>query len=173
MAVLGQLGDDQLVDLVGVDEQLVDRAARRRTSGRRMTMPSSLHISSTSTPHRSPSRCWRAMAHGRVHLGAEGREDADPPVADLVPEALDDDRAVVGHRAGGLGLLVEVGDEVGRRPRSSRPWRAAAARVDAASLGAVADLPGEGADGPAQLERAARAVAVPERHLPGLARAPG
>ena len=35
----------------------------------------------------------------RVHPRAERREDADAPIADLVAEALDDDRAVVGHRA--------------------------------------------------------------------------
>ena len=34
-----------------------------------------------------------------VHLGPERREHADPPVADLVAEALDHDRAVVGHDA--------------------------------------------------------------------------
>ena len=34
----------------------------------------------------------------RVHRRAERAEDADPPVADLVAEPLDHDRAVVGHR---------------------------------------------------------------------------
>ncbi|CAN5422893.1 hypothetical protein BH18ACT1_BH18ACT1_10290 [soil metagenome] len=53
---------------------------------------------------------------GGVDPGAEGREDADPPVADLVPEALDHDGAVVGHRTRGLGLLLDVGDEVGGGP---------------------------------------------------------
>ena len=76
-------------------------------------MPSSLHISSTAMPHRSPRRCWSAIAHGACTWAPNGRQHAHPPVADLVAEALDDDRAVVGHGAGGLGLLVEVGDEVG------------------------------------------------------------
>jgi hypothetical protein len=42
---------------------------------------------------------------GRVHPRAERREDADAPVTDLVAEALDDDRAVGGHRPR-RGLLV-------------------------------------------------------------------
>jgi hypothetical protein len=39
--------------------------------------------------------------HGpwRVHRRAERREQAHPPVADLVAEALDHDGAVVGHCA--------------------------------------------------------------------------
>ena len=66
----------------------------------------------------------------RVHLRAERREDADAPVADLVAEALDDDRAVVGHRAGGLGLLVEVPQEVVRGPAGrARVVRQAGHRV--------------------------------------------
>ena len=52
------------------------------------------------------------MAHGACTWAPNGREHAHAPVADLVPEPLDHDRAVVGHHAGGLGLLVEVGDEV-------------------------------------------------------------
>ncbi len=55
-------------------------------------------------------------AHGQrprgVHLGAERREDGDPPVAELVAEPLDDDGAVVGHVAGGLALLAQVAEQV-------------------------------------------------------------
>ena len=50
----------------------------------------------------------------RVHRRAERAEHAHAPVADLVAEALDDDRAVVGHDAGRLGLLVDVLQEVAR-----------------------------------------------------------
>ena len=52
----------------------------------------------------------------RVHPRAERREHAHAPVADLVAEALDDDRAVVGHRAPGLGLLADVPQHVVGRP---------------------------------------------------------
>ena len=50
----------------------------------------------------------------RVDRRAERREDAHPPVADLVAEALDHDGAIVGDSARALRLLVEVLDEVGR-----------------------------------------------------------
>ena len=62
----------------------------------------------------------------RVHARAERREDADAPVADLVGEALDHDRAVVGDRAGRLALLVEVA-RAGSTPRARRGRRRAAA----------------------------------------------
>ena len=129
-------------------------------------MPSSLHMSSTASAPPLAQAVLQRHRPRRVHLGAERREHAHPPVADLVAEALDDDRAVVGHHAGGLGLLVEVGEEVAGRalvePAGAQPGDRVA--------GAGAQLAGERADGPAELERAARAVAVPERHLPGLAR---
>ena len=47
-----------------------------------------------------------------VHLGTEGGVERQSPVADLVPEALDDDRAVVGQVTGGGALLLEVGQQV-------------------------------------------------------------
>ena len=49
---------------------------------------------------------------GRVHAGAERREDAEAPVADLVAEALDDDRPVRGKHAGRLLLLAEEDEQV-------------------------------------------------------------
>ena len=139
-------------------------------SGRRSTMPSSLHIISTSTPHRSASVLLQRHGPRGVHLGAERREDADPPVADLVAEALDHDRAVVGDDAGGLGLLVEVRQRGCARRSSSRPWllaqRARRRPACAAARSSRTNCPMR----PAELERAAGAVAVPERHLAGLAR---
>jgi hypothetical protein len=49
-----------------------------------------------------------------VHPGPEGRQDAHPPIAELVPEALDHDGLVGGQGAGRLTLLVEVGQQVAR-----------------------------------------------------------
>ena len=49
---------------------------------------------------------------GRMHARAEGREDADPPVADLVLEALDDDRAVRRDGAGRGLLVAQEGQQV-------------------------------------------------------------
>ena len=47
-----------------------------------------------------------------MHAPAERREDAHAPVADLVAEALDDDRAVGRDDAGGGLLLAQEGEEV-------------------------------------------------------------
>ena len=104
----------------------------------------------------------------RVHARAERREDADAPVADLVGEALDHDRAVVGDRAGRLGLLVEVQAQV-RRRRARRGRRRAAAPPALRAVEA-AQLAHDAAERAAELERPARAVALPERRLGGLAR---
>ena len=71
-------------------------------------MPSSLHMRSISLPHSSPSRACSGHAPRGVDLGTERGEDTDPPVADLVAELLDHDRAVVGNDAGGLGLILEI-----------------------------------------------------------------
>ena len=49
----------------------------------------------------------------RVHPAAVGREDAQPPVADLVAEPLGDQRAVGRHDAGGRLLLAQEREQVG------------------------------------------------------------
>ncbi len=101
-----------------------------------------------------------------MHPGAERREDADAPVADLVGEALDDDRAVVGNDARGLGLLVEVHAQV-RRGARVEPG------VVQCGLGLrrvhAAQLAHERAQRAAELERSAGPVALPERRLGRLA----
>lgn len=89
-----------------------------------------------------------------------------PPVAELVAEPLDDHRAVVRDVAGGLPLLVEVGDEVGGGPGVQ------ARRGDAflcLLLWKARQLAGERAERAAQLGGTAEGVAVPERQLAGLA----
>ena len=115
MAVFGSWRDDDLVDLLGVDQQLVD--------GQLVDRLGEAQHDAVVAPHEldvEPPALAEPVLEGhgprRVDLGAERREHADPPVADLVAEPLDDDRAVVGDRAGGLGLLVEVGEQVGGRP---------------------------------------------------------
>ena len=82
------------------------------TSGSRTTMPSSLGSTWASTPYRSVSRRPIASAHGAVDLGAEHAVHGQPPVAQLVAEPLDHDRAVVGQVPGGLPLLVHIGQQV-------------------------------------------------------------
>src|SRR5207244_4553988 len=51
----------------------------------------------------------------RVDLSAERGEDADPPVAEVVDDALDDDGAVVGNRSRRRVLIFEILKEIARR----------------------------------------------------------
>ena len=106
------------------------------------------------------------LGPGGVDLGPEGRVDADPPVAQLVPEALDHDGAVVGQDPGGLALLVQVGGQVG----GGEVVQAGRAEPLGPGLGGQAgQLAQEPAQGPAQLDRPPQHVAVPERQLARLA----
>ena len=86
-----------------------------------------------------------------------GGEHAQPPVADLVAEPLDDDRLVGwDHPRRGL-LLAQVGDQVLGGP----PVQVVLGR-QLRGLGAHR-LAGEGADRLAELGRPANPVALPER----------
>ncbi|SCD68468.1 hypothetical protein GA0115252_11434 [Streptomyces sp. DfronAA-171] len=99
----------------------------------------------------------------RVHLRAEGGVHDDAPVAQLVAEALDDDGAVVGDVPAGAALLVQVREEVVRRPGVEPGRDEAQAGV---LLGQAAQLPDEGAERAPQLQRPAELVALPERQSP-------
>ena len=94
-----------------------------------------------------------------VHLGAEGGVHDDPPVAELVAEALHDDRAVVRDVAAGLALLGQIGQHVVGGPGVQARGEKAEAGV---LLGQGADLAEERAHRAAQFERAAELVALPE-----------
>ena len=133
-------------------------------------MPSSLHIVSTGHAVALDQPALDGHRPRRVHRRAERAEDAHPPVADLVAEALDHDRAIVGHDAGGLGLLVRgTARRCRRRTRRarsrstrSRDGRRSAAWPRISRTKAPRARPSSsGRPGP---------VAVPERHLPRLAR---
>ena len=96
--------------------------------------------------------------------GAEGREHAQPPVADLVAEALHHHGSVVGNCAGGGRLVLEVCEQVGRgclveAAALPQPGR------DRVGVALGAQLAHQLPHGAAQLDGAARPVAVPERHL--------
>src|SRR5260221_12000959 len=95
---------------------------------------------------------------GGVDAAAEGREQAEAPVADLVAEALDYDRLVGGNDAGRRLLLAQIGDQV--------LGGAAVAVVLAGQLppGARDRLPGKGAERPPQLGGAADPAPPPQRH---------
>ena len=100
---------------------------------------------------------------------AERRQDAQPPVAQLVAEPLDDDPAVRRERPGRPALVVEVGEQVRGRPvvevvgllESGRGGRPAARAVREVRLRLADERP----DGLAQFDRPPDRVAVPERQL--------
>ena len=90
---LPHLGEHEILELVGVEHEQVGRGRRvgvGQVEGDAVVRPDRLHLDA--------ERLAQPRADGhrprRVHARAERREDADPPVADLVAEALDDDRAV-------------------------------------------------------------------------------
>src|SRR3954464_71666 len=139
-------------------------------SGRWTMMPSSDQIASDSRPKTSRIRRLSASAHARgtprprpdPPAGgpppAVRAQDAQPPVADLVAEALDDDRAVGRHDARRGLLFGEEVEEVLRRERIE-------VVVALQRPKALVDRPAaEGADLAAELLRPADAVALPERH---------
>ena len=76
-------------------------------------MPSSDQIASASRPKPSRMRADERERPRGVHATAVRREDAQPPVADLVAEALDDQRPVGGDDARRRLLLGQEGEQVG------------------------------------------------------------
>ena len=104
-----------------------------------------------------------------MHRRAERREDAHPPIADLVAETLDHHGAIVGHCSRRLGLLAEVGDDVAGG--ESVEVVVAHQSIDCARIVERTHLALKRPEGSTELERTTRAVAVPERHLALLARA--
>ena len=161
-----ELADDQVLDLVGLEQ---DEVGRRRLVGVGQVDDDpvvgpdrvGLEVVLVADPGRE------RQAPGGVHAPAAGREHAEAPVADLVAEALDDDRLVGGDDAGRRLLLAQVGDQVLGRAAVEVVLGRQLLRVGAHRLA------GEGADRPAELGRAADAVALPERHRARDARAPG
>ena len=151
----GELGDDQVLELVGLDQDEV--------GGRRLVGVGEVDDDPVVGPDRvglevalGADLLAQRQAPGGVDAAAVGREDAEAPVADLVAEALDDDRLVGGHDPGRGLLLAQVGDEV-----------LGGAAVEVALGGQLRRvlgdrLAGEGADRPAELGRAADPVALPE-----------
>ena len=94
-----------------------------------------------------------------VDLGAEGGVHDDPPVAELVPEALHDDRAVVGDVSAGLALFGQVRQDVVGGPGVESGCQQPQPGV---VLRECADLAKERPQRAAQFQRAAQLVALPE-----------
>ena len=103
---LADLRDDELLDLLRRDQQVGEGRRRVRLGQVQrdpVVRPDRLRLE----PERVAQAGGERHPPRRVHAPAERREDADAPVADLVAEALDDDRAVGRDDAGRSGLLAE------------------------------------------------------------------
>ena len=112
---LRQRPHDQLLDRLGVEHEVVDGDPLDRLGQpHHDPVVAPQHLRPGTEPLQHP----RLDRHrpGGVDARAERRQHAHPPVADLVAEAFDHDGPVVGDGAGGLHLLLEVGDEVARGP---------------------------------------------------------
>jgi len=107
----------------------------------------------------------------RVHARAEGREEADAPVPELVAETLNHDRPVGRHHPRRLELIVHVGREVLRREVVERRARADPAGGLLARNGG--ELAQERADRAADLDRPPRPLPLPEGEPSGLPRRGG
>ena len=163
---LWQRRHDQFVDVVGVDQQ---RLQRQLICGLRQA-----HDDAVVTPHRldrhgelfrkTPLDGHRPRG---MHRRAERAEDAHPPVTDLITKPLDHDRAVVGHGPSGLRLFLQVHHHV---PRSKGVERVVPHQpVDGGFGRHPANLTMERTQGAPQLQWPPGPIAVPERHLAGLA----
>ena len=162
-----ELPHDQLFDFVRIGRGQL-RARRRVGVGEAddeaVVGPHRLHVDAQLVAH------FRRDGHGprRVNAPAERREHADAPVAEVVENALDDDSAVVGDRAGGVALVLQVLQEIFRRELVEvvlfgQPLH----RFGRFHRGDLAHQP---ADALAEGNRSFRGVGLPERHLPRLAR---
>src|SRR2546430_16523408 len=103
-----------------------------------------------------------------MHTGAERRQDAQTPVADLVAETLDDDGTVRRHGAGRSSLLVQERQQVARGPVVEQMLVTKTGKCFL--LGERNELARCLADRFAELVRTADTFALPERHGTGHAR---
>ena len=173
----GEHAHDLFLDLVGIEQQVVERdpiLGLGQADHDAVVAPQ--HLRAGADALREP-RLDR-QAPRRVHALAERRQDAHAPVADLVAEAFDHDRAVVGDGAGRLALIVKVLDQVLRRELVEPDVIAQALERIGTATGR--ELARERAERAAQLERPARACrpsrtascrARPERGRPRRGRA--
>ena len=156
-------GDHGLLDLVGVEEQVLDRDpfdGLRQPEHDAVVGPQDLGAGT------EPLVQTRLDGErpGREHPGAERRQDADAPVAELVAEPLDHDRSGRRGRARrGLPFVNVVDQVVGgpARPGRGRPGGVASA----ASRRYRPQLPREPPDRSAELGRSARSRRLPEGEL--------
>ena len=166
------LPDDEVLDLLGVGEQqlldAVERGVALRQADRDAVVgPDRLDLHAEALLE---ARFERERPR-RVDAAAERGQQAQPPVAQLVAEALDDDPPIGRQRARHLALVLEVHQQVVGRPlvevmRLAQPGRCGSpARVAAGEV--PLQLADELPERPSELDRPADGVAVPERELAG------
>ena len=161
-----QLAQDELHDFGGLDHEPVGGGwfvAVGEAEDEAVVTPEGFDIRTTGG---ADAGC-DGHGPGNVNAAAEGGEDADAPVAQLVAGALDDDVAVVGNLAGSFLLVGEEAHEVfgcagvevvvaDEAAQGCREWHSA-------------QLADHGADAAAEFQRAAGTIAFPEGHFAGFA----
>ncbi len=164
--------DDQVLDLLGLGEQgVLDpvELAFGQAHGDAVVRPDRLDLAAE--PLAQPG-LDRHRPRG-MDPTTEWRQDRQPPVAKLVPEALDDDAPIGRQGAHGLLLVLEIGDEVlGRQGVEVVPLAQPGqdgGPATRAPTEVVLDLAHEATQRAPELDRPADRVAVPERQLAGQA----
>ncbi len=151
----GELGDNAILDLVGVDEH--ETGVWRllgvgKVDDDPVVGPDGVRFQAQLVADAGA----QGKTPGGVDPPAEGREDAQTPVSDLVTEALDDKRAIGGHDAGCRLLLTQELDQVVGGP-------AIEVVVAPQDLRVLLDSPaGERADRLAELAGTTHAVSLPK-----------
>ena len=162
-----ELPHDERLHLLGIRQRAgADRAARP-TSGNRTTKPSSPHSVSTSMPVSSRILAATAIAHGAWMRPPRGERTHTRQSPRSSRHALDDDRGSVGT-ARGPPRPDRAGIAGGFRRRARR-GRARASADRSRRRAARAAGRASASDREPELERPSGAVALPERHLAGLA----
>ena len=158
---LPDLLDDELLDVLGRDQELGERGRRvgvGQVERDAVVRPDRLHLEAEGL----------AQARGegerprRVNPAAEGREDADSPVADLVAEALDHHRPVGGHRPGRGSCSRRNASRL--RAASSSSAYSPRSALESLLLRERDELARRGADRRTELDGPPHALAFPERH---------
>ncbi len=165
-----ELAEHQVFELVRVDQQVGDRRRDirvREVERDAVVRPERLRVDTEriAQPRRERHRprC--------VHAASERRQHADSPVADLVPEALDHDRAVGRHDPGRTFLVAQERDQVGGRAPLE-----VVVRLEPFPGTLVRErdqLSSRAPDALAELGRPADALPLPERRDAGHARGRG
>ena len=164
---LWQRRNDDVVHFGRIEDDVVDRQLLHRLGKSNDDAVVAPHRVDGNLESRTQAMLDRHRPRG-VHRSTERAVNAHSPIAEVVTEPFDDDRAITRHRTRRFGLLCEILHDVacGEIVESmSSDQLVVRAHSVAFTNGA-----NEFAECAAELERSAGAVTVPERHLSLLAR---